>query len=154
MPIYFDNFAEADWNNVPAGWPRVQEDFGIKREEPEVLFASYTYEYYEGDALVVFREDGKLYEVSGSHCSCYGLEDQWEPEETTVETLRARLLAAGRYGIWKDRATELHEVITRLESEAKGIAPTAEQERAKVVEFLRDLDPILAYAIETGEHWK
>lgn len=28
-----------------------------------------------------------LYEVHGSHCSCYGFEDQWTPEKTTVEYL-------------------------------------------------------------------
>lgn len=38
--------------------------------------------------MVVYRRDGKLYEVHGNHCSCYGLEGQWEPEEATVESLR------------------------------------------------------------------
>lgn len=54
----------------------------------EVLFASYTYENYSGSATVIFRRDGKLYEAHGSHCSCYGLEDQWSPEETFLEALR------------------------------------------------------------------
>ena len=57
----------------------------------EVLFAYYSYEDYSGKAFVLFRRDGKLYEVNGSHCSCYGLEDQWEPEETTVESIRFRM---------------------------------------------------------------
>ena len=57
----------------------------------EILFASYGYENYSGDAFVLFRRDGKLYEVNGGHCSCYGLEGQWEPEETTIEALRHRL---------------------------------------------------------------
>lgn len=29
--------------------------------------------------------------VRPPHCSCYGLEDQWEPEETTLEALKHRL---------------------------------------------------------------
>ena len=30
--------------------------------------------------------------MNGSHCSCYGLEGQWEPEETDLEAIRHRLL--------------------------------------------------------------
>ena len=55
----------------------------------EVLFAAYDGDY-DGEALVVYRQDGVLYEVNGSHCSCYGLEDQWEPEEASVAALRHR----------------------------------------------------------------
>lgn len=57
----------------------------------EVLLASYSNANYSGDAFVLFRKDGKLYEVNGSHCSCYGLENQWDPEETSGEALQKRL---------------------------------------------------------------
>jgi len=62
-------------------------------EHVDVLLASYSYENYEGDAFVLFRDirDGKLYEVHGGHCSCYGLEDQWDPEICDVESLKHRL---------------------------------------------------------------
>lgn len=61
-------------------------------EDCRILFAAY----YEdeccgGRALVVFRRQHKLYEVNGSHCSCYGLEGQWEPELTTAQALEHRL---------------------------------------------------------------
>jgi hypothetical protein len=56
-----------------------------------VLLASYCYENYSGDAFVLFERGGKLFEVHGAHCSCYGLEYQWSPEETTIEALRHRL---------------------------------------------------------------
>jgi len=56
-----------------------------------ILLASYGYENYSGDAFVLFEKDGKLYEVNAAHCSCYGLEDQWSPEETSVEALEFRL---------------------------------------------------------------
>lgn len=59
-------------------------------EGVEILYASYECPPYEGYAHVIFRKDGKLYEVNGSHCSCYGLEDQWKPEETTVNALLFR----------------------------------------------------------------
>ena len=62
----------------------------LQPTEDELLFASYGGGSYEGDATVVFRRDGKLYEVSGSHCSCYGLEGQWEPEETSIAALAAK----------------------------------------------------------------
>ena len=36
-------------------------------------------------------KDGKLYEVHGSHCSCYGFEGQFDLEETTIEALKFRI---------------------------------------------------------------
>lgn len=36
------------------------------------------------------QSDGALLENHGSHCSCYGFEGQWEPEETTKEALLAK----------------------------------------------------------------
>ena len=61
-----------------------------------VHLAWYGYGDYCGSSLVVFEKDGKLYEVNGSHCSCNGLEGQWEPEETSWEALRIRDLG-GEY---------------------------------------------------------
>ena len=59
--------------------------------EVELLYAGYDCYRYEGQAFVLFRERGKLYEVNASHCSCYGLEDGWRPEETTLKDMRFRL---------------------------------------------------------------
>jgi len=56
-----------------------------------ILFASYGTGNYSGDAFVLFEKGGKLFEVDGSHCSCFGLENQWDPEETTIELLIKRL---------------------------------------------------------------
>ncbi|HRA72740.1 MAG TPA: hypothetical protein PLB11_07940 [Flavobacterium sp.] len=64
----------------------------IKRyEENNILFASYGTDNYSGDAFVLFEKYGKLYEVNGSHCSCYELEGQFKPEETTLESIEMRL---------------------------------------------------------------
>lgn len=57
-----------------------------------ILFASYGCANYEGDAFVLFEKEGKLFEVNGGHCSCYGLEGQFSPEETTLEALNHRLI--------------------------------------------------------------
>jgi hypothetical protein len=57
----------------------------------EIIAAEYTYECYSGSAMVVYRgADGLLYEAHGSHCSCYGLEGQWEPEEVSRAALTHR----------------------------------------------------------------
>jgi hypothetical protein len=71
--------------------PDYSTEINPDTEGVEVLLASYGTPSYEGYAFVLFRKDGKLYEVNASHCSCYGLEGQWSPEETTVESLRHRL---------------------------------------------------------------
>lgn len=72
----------------------VARDFCIDNkllEGVEMLLAYYGLGDYEGGALVLFERDGKLYEVYGSHCSCYGLEDQWDPYETSIAELQHRL---------------------------------------------------------------
>lgn len=58
--------------------------------DAEILLASYEQGGYEGDAFVLFERNGKMYEVHGGHCSCYGLEGQWTPEETSVEAIKMR----------------------------------------------------------------
>ncbi len=90
-----------DWKE--SGLEGMKSDFGIDDAAlvgAKILLASYGYENYVGSAFVLFERDGKLYEVNGGHCSCYGLseqsysgdtETQWQPEETTLESLRHRL---------------------------------------------------------------
>lgn len=76
----------------------IEEQFEIKLEPgTEVLLAWYGYGSYCGEALVIFRKDGKLFEVNANHCSCFALEGQWKPEETTLDALRMRDLTASAY---------------------------------------------------------
>lgn len=73
MEIYQDRFSE---------WADVQREYDMKELEPKrVLLALYSAEMYEGSSLVVFEDNGKFYVNQGSHCSCYGLEDQWSPTQ-------------------------------------------------------------------------
>jgi hypothetical protein len=105
-------------------WSAYREDDAIPVDEKpefkgaEILLASYGTPSYEGYAFVLFRRDGKLYEVNGSHCSCYQLEGQWEPEETTVDALRHRV-GEGELGKggWDENpfAAELLQVLATLE---------------------------------------
>lgn len=69
--------------------------------EAKIILAAYGGAAYEGEAFVLFELGGKLFEVNGSHCSCYGLEDQWSPEEVDRDTLRHRL-EAGNLGKIED----------------------------------------------------
>ena len=67
-------------------------------KDVNILFASYSTDNYSGDAWVLFQQDGILYEINGGHCSCYGLEGQWNPEQVTLDELKHRLLK-GTFGV-------------------------------------------------------
>lgn len=52
----------------------------VPEVEPEYVYAHYWTGSYEGSALVVYKQGDQWFSVNASHCSCYGLEDQWTPE--------------------------------------------------------------------------
>lgn len=83
MKAYFDGFSsEVD----------VSEQFQAPEAlDYEILVAAYGSGDYCGAAYVLARKDGLLYEVEGSHCSCYGLEGCWRPGEVSVEYLLQRM---------------------------------------------------------------
>ncbi len=58
----------------------------------ELLFAVYKNISHDGHAFVLYKHENTLYEVNGHHCSCMGLEGQWEPEDTTIEAIEHRLI--------------------------------------------------------------
>ncbi len=91
MSVYFDIFSN---------WGDVQREFEMHEPEPEVLFAAYEYENYSGDSLVIFRREGQILTVHGSHCSCYGLEGQWFPEESSPEFVRRIVESANGDWAW------------------------------------------------------
>ena len=79
-----------DWGG-PDTIEQILSDFEEKPEVlhgAELLYASYSQDGYDGSAVVVLRRDGELRLVSGGHCSCHGLEDQWSEEPVTVEALK------------------------------------------------------------------
>jgi len=39
--------------------------------------------------LLQNKETGKYFEIHGSHCSCYGFENQFNPEKTTLKYLKS-----------------------------------------------------------------
>jgi hypothetical protein len=60
--------------------------------DEQIVGAFYGGGSYDGQALVIFTRDGEWFEVNAGHCSCYGLEDQWEPEKTSIDALKSRHL--------------------------------------------------------------
>lgn len=86
----------------------------LKLTDKNILLASYDTEGYEGHAFVLFKRGKKLYEVHGSHCSCDGLEHQWDEEETSWEAIdmRVKIGQKGRptfdvYGVPQDATNYL-----------------------------------------------
>lgn len=103
-PVYEDIFDS---------WEDVQREFRTDYPEPEkVIFARYTYEDYSGAATVVFKNEGAFFVVSGSHCSCYGLEDQFDPEE--YETADLLIAAIEKGSAWVCSEFDRGGVIERI----------------------------------------
>lgn len=114
MKKYLDEFES---------WEDVQKEFGegynrpLTIQEPDgPVLAKYSWEGYEGDANVLYRDNDRIFYASGSHCSCYGLEGQWDPEEYTVETLAGQVERACNserpypHGFFKKFADEIKEM--------------------------------------------
>lgn len=82
-------------NLVQLSAEQLADEFCNDKIVDELKGAKLLVSYYElgsseGEAFVLYEKDGELYEVNGSHCSCYGLEDQWEPTRTTWKALAMR----------------------------------------------------------------
>jgi len=70
------------YQEIFSSWEDVQREYSMNESEPdEVLLAYYSYEDYSGSSVVIFRLGDKFFYQTGGHCSCYGLEGQWGPEE-------------------------------------------------------------------------
>lgn len=85
----------------------------------------------------LLRKDGQLYENYGSHCSCNGFEEQWGPEETSVN-----YLLSDKFGLWtggyddnvdgnKDAVgREIRRILTGTEATGRRAAIAAQKARA------------------------
>lgn len=90
MKTYFHDWSVKNYNDL-IGKKAMEGDFRITLTNEKILFATYTYEYYSGNAYVLFTKGNKVYEVYGSHCSCMGLEDQWSPELIDKKVIKHRI---------------------------------------------------------------
>lgn len=96
----------------------IQRDFDmtpIEFVKYKVLLAVYEEWGYEGNAFVLLQErtTGKLFEINASHCSCYGLEGQWEPEETSVKALTYRM-AYGALGEMRNSECDFRKELRNI----------------------------------------
>jgi hypothetical protein len=107
--------------------------FDIGYVDGVIVFAAYEIDGYEGSADVLYIKDGKIYHVTGSHCSCYGLENQWSPDEMPIEALR-HVVENGSYGIMHDHKEGLLSLLEVLhELNLEGAKPETVQMALKLV---------------------
>jgi hypothetical protein len=92
-PLALEDFA----NNSPEEVRnKIAEDFKVQRTELDkfqILIAYMSEGSWGCDSSAWFllrdRETGALFENHAGHCSCYGYDDQWTPEPTTLEYLKS-----------------------------------------------------------------
>lgn len=81
------------YSDIFKNWKDVQQEYRMAEPEPdEVYFAGYSYANYNGESVVLYRRGESYYYVEGGHCSCYGLEGQWTPEEYESKELFLKVL--------------------------------------------------------------
>ena len=124
------SFYRGDYN-----WEEILAKFGEdpnKIEAPEeLIFADYEGGGYDGQADVLFYDQGKFWYVTASHCSCYGLEDSWSPEPYSVEALRGQVERA-TYGFFKDHKELILDACDRLESDLGQLAAAVSRNERRV----------------------
>jgi hypothetical protein len=109
---------------------KIADDFGIARSDLDAIEIVVAYMSVgswgcDSSAFIVFRKDGVLYEVNGSHCSCYGFSEssvyggstQWEPEpvETVDAILKRKDYALAGGGYDSDQAGNAAKIRALLE---------------------------------------
>lgn len=99
-------------------WSDVCSYFDIEVAEPDqVLYAVYDCPDYEGYADVIYRVGDRYFWAHGSHCSCYGLEDQWAPIEYSQQELVAVLQRGDHFWYDEDPAAMRDQVLRLVSAE-------------------------------------
>ncbi len=95
-----------DWKN--SNQDEIFDRFVVGKDERNVsiLFATYNYENWLGDAFLIVEKDGKLFEVHAEHCSCYGLEGQFTLEETNIKAIEHYINNGNLFTGYKDELIE------------------------------------------------
>lgn len=72
----------------------------------KILYAELNGDGYEEDSYILLQHNGFLYENYASHCSCYGFEDQFEPEKVTL-----KFLYSGNHKIFSKNKKFLNQLV-------------------------------------------
>lgn len=119
MRVYCGSFS--DWSDVlrefqvlPSDVRKLSAherlDLTIASQEPDAVFAAYDHDGCDGQALVIFLRDGTWYVVEAAHCSCYGLEDRWDPDPMPREAILRMAENASR-GLFQQHREEITAVL-------------------------------------------
>ena|ERR1700688_83073 len=96
-------------------WTDIKNAFECEEAEPEeVIVAVLDEGYYDGSAYVIYRNKDKYYILHGSHCSCYGFEDQFYPEEYEKEEFKECMKRANFWFSDKDKKEYLKKYVEDL----------------------------------------
>lgn len=71
------------------GLKSIRSNGWLVPKKSRVIYSRYDIDGYEGSAILVYELGDKYYLNEGSHCSCFGLEESWNPEEYDLKTLIA-----------------------------------------------------------------
>lgn len=87
------NFLEdpvIDWSTWKdlTGVAAMEDSFETSLEGHRPLYCVYEIDGYEGSSKVYTENNGRLMFNESWHCSCYGLEGMWRPEEYIPDQLR------------------------------------------------------------------
>ena len=103
-----------------SSWSDVCSYFDIEVAEPDqVLYAVCDCPDYEGYADVIYRVGDRFYWAHGSHCSCYGLEDQWAPIEYSQQELAEALLRGHHFYYAENSDAVRDEILRRVSAESQ-----------------------------------
>jgi hypothetical protein len=99
------------------------EEYQARKSEVEMYDILIAYESvgsFGCDSTSFFllkdKESGELFEVHGSHCSCYGFETQFEPSPTTIEYLKSNHFSFYTGGYDGNRSENENAVIDFLKA--------------------------------------
>lgn len=128
-----------DWEEILDAF---SEDPSKIKEPEELIYADYDGGGYDGHADVLFYDQGKFWYVTASHCSCYGLEDSWSPEEYSFKALRGQVERANS-GFFKDHKALILDACDRLEGDLSQLAAAVSRNKRRqreIQERLSQLD--------------
>lgn len=124
MSAYHGEFAS--WNDVVANFcgakydPVVLNRLLKKHSEPsKVFYANYDRDDpYSGMAVVIWRDGSKYFLLTGSHCSCHGLEEaRFDPEVFYSKQIFIEYLKKTRY--ISGLPAEIHQRLIKQLSQTK-----------------------------------